>query len=146
MLDDYGFSKSIGDSCKEYGLIIRTSIIGEELENKRSLLEWVKSKKGEEVNGFVNHYWNGVTCLQLAKVLESLLSYSYSPGVLHLFSELVSKAELVQLISEVFNLNVTVLPGAGPEFCDRTLGTNSIAIKVPPLRQQLEELRDFSIL
>jgi dTDP-4-dehydrorhamnose reductase len=40
MLDDYGFSKSLGDYSQEFCMVIRTSIIGEELHNKRSLLEW----------------------------------------------------------------------------------------------------------
>ena len=41
-INDYGMSKSLGELCN--ATIIRTSIIGEEPINKRSLLEWVKSK------------------------------------------------------------------------------------------------------
>ena len=65
----YGLSKSLGEpnNCT----VIRTSIIGEELKSKKSLLEWVisndnkDSKKVTEINGYTYHYWNGVTCLQL---------------------------------------------------------------------------------
>ena len=45
-LNEYGISKSLGELCN--GTIIRTSIIGEEMRNKRSLLEWVKSNKNKE--------------------------------------------------------------------------------------------------
>lgn len=143
-LDNYGFSKSIGDYCNQYGFVIRTSIIGEELENKRSLLEWIKSQANQEVTGFINHIWNGVTCLQLAKVLEELMAKPYAPGLLHVFSEDVTKAELVQMISNVFNLNVIVIPGAGPEECIRTLDSISENyISVPTLEEQLRELIGF---
>lgn len=144
MLDDYGFSKSLGDYCKEFGFVIRTSIIGEELNNKRSLIEWVKSQKDNEVTGYINHNWNGVTCLQLAKILESLLQKPYSPGILHIFSEDVSKYELVKMISDVFDLNVSVIPGAASEECNRTLDSiSSEYIPVPPLREQITELLGF---
>ena len=63
-------SKSLGELCKP--TIIRISIIGEEVNNKRSLLEWVKSNSGKEINGYENHYWNGVTCLQLAKIVNEI--------------------------------------------------------------------------
>jgi hypothetical protein len=47
--------------------IIITSIIGEENFNKLSLIEFIKSRKNNTINGYINHHWNGVTCLQLAK-------------------------------------------------------------------------------
>ncbi len=45
-LDDYGKSKSLGEN--QSIMNIRTSIIGEEKFNKKSLLEWVISNKGKE--------------------------------------------------------------------------------------------------
>ena len=70
--DVYGMSKALGEThnCTT----IRTSIIGEESVNKRSLVEWVKSEKGNSIFGFTNHYWNGLTCLQFAKVCDKIIS------------------------------------------------------------------------
>jgi hypothetical protein len=70
-MDIYGRSKSLGES--ESATIIRTSIIGEELSNKLSLVEWVKSQAGKSVNGYLNHFWNGITCLQFAKICDYML-------------------------------------------------------------------------
>ena len=70
-INDYGTSKSLGELCD--ATIIRTSIIGEELRNKRSLLEWVKSNAHGEINGYDNHYWNGVTCLQLSFFIKDII-------------------------------------------------------------------------
>lgn len=68
----YGTTKSLGEptNCT----VIRTSIIGEELYNKRSLLEWVKSNRDKEINGYANHYWNGITCLQYAKIIDQMIT------------------------------------------------------------------------
>ena len=58
-LDVYGKTKSLGEP--ENCTVIRTSIIGEEINNGRSLVEWIKSQKDQSANGFPNHKWNGVT-------------------------------------------------------------------------------------
>ena len=70
--DVYGMSKAMGevsDVC-----IVRTSIIGEEINNGRSLVEWVKSESGNSIFGYTNHFWNGVTCLQFAKICDQIIS------------------------------------------------------------------------
>ena len=46
-VDEYGKSKSLGEN--ENLTIIRTSIIGEEIRNKKSLLEWICSKSNSDV-------------------------------------------------------------------------------------------------
>ena len=68
-IDDYSMSKSLGENKNLTN--IRTSIIGEEITYKKSLLEWVRSNKaGSTIYGYVNHLWNGVTCLELAKFID----------------------------------------------------------------------------
>ena len=66
----YGKSKALGEELT-HATIIRTSIIGEQREaaatgeqqeiKKMSLLQWVVSNKDKTINGYNNHYWNGVT-------------------------------------------------------------------------------------
>jgi len=74
--------KDYGDSCyditkllgePEEACIIRTSIIGEEIKNKKSLLEWIISKKDQKIDGYKNVLWNGVTCLQLAIIIKKMI-------------------------------------------------------------------------
>ena len=57
--DVYGMTKSLGEpnNC----MVIRTSIIGEEVGQTRSLIEWVKSQKDNTVFGFTNHFWKGLS-------------------------------------------------------------------------------------
>ena len=146
--NDYGMSKSLGELCN--ATIIRTSIIGEELINKRSLLEWVKSNKCKEINGFVNYFWNGVTCLELSKVIYKIINENlYWSGVRHIFSpKSVSKYELVSMINEIYNLNIKINQ-FHTEKVDKTLATiydtNNI-FKIPDLNEQINELKKYNII
>lgn len=140
--NDYGMSKSLGELCN--ATIIRTSIIGEELTNKRSLLEWVKSNEGREINGYINHFWNGVTCLQLSQIIYKIIQDNlYWEGVRHIFSpRSVSKFELVSMINEIYDLNINILPFE-TEKVDKTLTTiyesNSL-FNIPDLEEQINKL------
>ena len=142
-INDYGTSKSLGELCD--GTIIRTSIIGEELVNKRSLLEWVISNENRTINGYSNHYWNGVTCLQLSKIIYEIINQNlYWKGVRHIFSPTtVSKYELCTRISDIYELNIKVKEYE-TEKVDKSLYTvYEVHRNIPELKDQLKEMRDF---
>jgi dTDP-4-dehydrorhamnose reductase len=143
--DVYGRSKSLGENNKD--TIIRTSIIGEELINKRSLVEWVKSNKGGRINGFTNHYWNGITCLEFAKICKKIIeSPNLWSGVRHIYSNTVTKFELLHLINEIYDLNIEVIPILSDSTTDRTLSSIfSIDYIVIPLKDQISEMKNFQI-
>ncbi|MFZ6031800.1 MAG: dTDP-4-dehydrorhamnose reductase family protein [Melioribacter sp.] len=144
--DLYGLSKNAGETndC----MVLRTSIIGEEKGNSRSLLEWAKSQAGKEVNGFTNHLWNGVTTLYLAEVIEKILiDGHYKKGIYHIFSpDTVNKYELLKIFNEVYNLNLKINPVNAESAVDRSLdsvyGLSGI-VSVKPLRRQIEEMKEF---
>jgi dTDP-4-dehydrorhamnose reductase len=149
-LDDYGKSKSLGEPRDL--TIIRTSIIGEERGSKLSLLEWVKSKRGQAIQGYTVHFWNGVTCLALAKYIDTVISNnSFWSGVRHIYTKnpygdkAPSKYELVRKISEVYSLDITVIPHE-TGLVDRTLSSlyESGAINCS-IEDQLRELAAFKI-
>jgi dTDP-4-dehydrorhamnose reductase len=119
--DMYGLSKNAGENAD--CMTIRTSIIGEELSNKYSLLEWARSQKENKVNGFTNHKWNGVTTLYLGEILESIYSNNlYRKGIYHVHSvNTVSKYELLQLISSAYDLNLDISPSEADFSIDRSL-------------------------
>ena len=142
-INDYGTSKSLGELCD--GTIIRTSIIGEELANKRSLLEWVISNENRTINGYSNHFWNGVTCLQLAKIIYKIINQNlYWKGIRHIYSPTsVSKYELCSMINDIYDLNIKVKE-FDTEKVDKSLSTiYEVAFNVPELREQIKEMRDF---
>lgn len=145
-LNDYGMSKSLGELCK--ATIIRTSIIGEEIINKRSLLEWVVSNRGNTINGYTNHMWNGVTCLQLSKIIDEIVSKKlFWNGVRHVFSpRAVSKYELVSMINDIYNLDITVQPFSADDKVDKTITSiRDPLFEIPDLNDQIISMRKYSI-
>ena len=106
--DIYGISKSLGepvDVC-----IIRTSIIGEELYSKKSLIEWIKSCKNGTIDGYDKFYWNGITCLEVANIIFNIIKTdNYWQGVRHFFcNTTVSKYELCNIINDIYKLNIDI--------------------------------------
>lgn len=141
--DVYGRSKSLGEP--ENCAVFRTSIIGEEVGNSRSLIEWAKSMAGKEANGFTNHIWNGITCLQLAKTLKDYIDNgNWWQGVRHFHANDVTKQELLEQISDAFNLNIKVVPVYADQYCNRTLKTIYPLEKIPNINVQLKELAEYS--
>lgn len=142
-LDDYGKSKSLGepDNC----MVIRTSIIGEEIHKNASLIAWAKSQKGKEVNGFTNHHWNGITTLEYGKICQQIIdSGLYSVGLHHVHSpEPVNKLELLKFISDRFQLGLNIRAYQTAQNCDRTLSSSKNLINnidVSSIYRQLGEL------
>jgi dTDP-4-dehydrorhamnose reductase len=139
----YGISKSLGE-C-ENATIIRTSIIGEELYSKKSLLEWVISNKNNTIDGYTNHYWNGVTCLTLAKIICEMIEKNiFWKGVRHIFSpETVSKYYLCQYINEIYNLNIKINP-IEKNFKNLSLNGEEL-FKIDNIYNQIVEQKNYNI-
>ena len=144
--DVYGMSKALGEpsNCT----VIRTSIIGEEVGQGRSLVEWVKGNKGGNTNGYLNHYWNGVTCLQFGKIVETMIEKDlFWDGIKHLHSDKLDKQQLSELINDSFNLGITITPVTVNTLVDRSMTTiyndNLVKFNIPPLKVQIQEMAEF---
>lgn len=142
----YGTTKLLGEN--DNTCIIRTSIIGEEVNTKKSLLEWLKNSTSS-VNGYINHYWNGVTTLQLAKIIKIIIEKNILwSGVRHVYSpNIVSKFELLKYIKKVYELNIDIIP---VEAECKNMSLNSLysleTFEIPDLMTQLYDLRKFANL
>jgi dTDP-4-dehydrorhamnose reductase len=144
--DIYGRTKSLGEP--QLATVIRTSIIGEEPGRKqRSLLQWVLDNEYKSINGYDNHYWNGVTCLRLAQVIgDIILQNEYWLGVKHIFSNIVSKYELVKFINEVYVRSNTVVKTRTVNV-DRTLRTGVKDVIFPEfdIYEDIKEQKEFKL-
>lgn len=149
----YGITKSLGEpkpksiSIGDRVCVLRTSIIGEELYSKKSLLEWVLSNRDQTINGYTSHYWNGVTCLTLSKIIRDIIisDDSYFPnGTIHVHSpDVVSKYDLCKYINEIYDLGMTITPYSSRNV-DKTLTTiyeNNFNIDC--IKDQIQELFDY---
>jgi dTDP-4-dehydrorhamnose reductase len=141
--NDYGTSKSLGELS--YGTIIRTSIIGEELINKRSLVEWIKLNQNKIINGYVNHFWNGLTCLQLSKIIYEIINENkYWNGVKHIFSPTtVNKYELCNMINTTYDLNI-IINKHETNIVDKSITSIYEKIfEIPELEIQINEMKNY---
>lgn len=142
----YGISKSLGELCN--ATIIRTSVIGEETKNKKSLLEWVKSNKNREIDGYTNQFWNGITCLELAKIIKHIIDNNlYWDGVRNIYSpRVISKCDLISIINKEYDLNITLNNIKLPKTIDKSLTSDVILFKIKSIEAQIKELSSFKIL
>lgn len=141
-LDDYGKSKSLGEP--ENCMVIRTSIIGEEIHKNASLIAWAISQRKREVRGFVNHLWNGITTNQYAKICDQIITaHLYQYDKFHVFSNIINKYELLKLIDAKYGLDLRIERFEAPEAVDRTLSTvrsmNQL-LNIPSIADQIENL------
>jgi dTDP-4-dehydrorhamnose reductase len=143
--DNYGLSKRraveyIVDSGKNTK-IIKTSIIGHEINSQASLLDWFLNEK-ESVRGYNNHFWNGNTTLQWSKICFDLMqNWEFHRVLTIIATEPVSKYELLNTVAEVYDKEIAI-----EDFSHKKRITNKCLsgnLPVPNIRKQLVELRKF---
>lgn len=119
--DLYGKSKFLGEVHRENALILRTSIIGRELEGFRSLLEWFLAQQGKTVNGFVHAIYTGVTSVYLSQLVARIVAEASDlAGLFQVATRPISKYYLLQKIKQCYRLDVQVEPDYDFR-CDRSL-------------------------
>lgn len=143
--DDYGKSKSyiskkIEDEFKNTK-IIRVSIIGHELKSSLSLLDWFLSQK-KEVNGYTNHFWNGITTLEWAKICESIINNWENYPKLNQFGtkENKSKYELLNIIKNIYKKDIKINKLKTNEQLNKCLKSDK---NIKKIESQLIELKKF---
>jgi dTDP-4-dehydrorhamnose reductase len=158
--DVYGKTKSLGEFNGARTLNIRCSIIGTEINRSKSLIEWVlKQPKGSNVNGFLNHQWNGVTTLAFAKITAGIIrsSTDYNKDLTYHLAprDVVDKFTLVKLIADKFNRSdLKISPVNAETFVDRTLRTSFSDLNskfwldgaydtIPTIEEMIEEYVDW---
>ena len=108
--DVYGRSKALGEFNSKRHLILRTSIIGPELKkNGEGLFNWVINQKNE-VLGYSQAFWSGVTTFELANIIKFSLNNDFS-GLINITNgEKISKFKILELLKLELNLKLNVIP------------------------------------
>lgn len=140
--DSYGISKRLASEYIQLyssnTKILKTSIIGPELNSNSSLMEWFLSQE-IEVNGYTEAIWNGNTTLEWAKQCFELMNHWDDYQIENTIQgHPISKYFLLNAIKEIFNKNITIKPiQLGKDKC---LNGN---IKTAPIKDQLKQLKDY---
>lgn len=142
-LDAYGKSKSLGE-CITKAMVLRTSIIGEEIHKNASLVAWAKSQRNQQIKGFTTHFWNGITTKKYAEVCERIITGDlYEKGLFHIHaSDDVSKYQMMEFFNEKYDLHMRI-EAFSQARCDRTLRSEKPLcgkLNIPTVKQMIEEM------
>lgn len=100
----YDQTKSMGEIIDEKNLTFRNSIIGPDLSKKGiGLFNWFMQQE-EDIKGFSEVMWNGVTTLVLAQAIEKAINDNLT-GLYQLASEPISKYHLLKLFNNELRSN-----------------------------------------
>ena len=139
----YGMTKFCGEIINRKDLTIRTSYIGPNLENKNEeIFDWFLKQKND-VNGYTNAIWNGVTTLELAKKIHESILKNIS-GLYHLCqNKKISKYNLLLLIQKQWSLEHINLIKSSDIIIDRSLKDSRSTLFVNNYNNMFEELYEF---
>lgn len=144
--DLYGRSKLLGEVSDGCGLTLRTSIIGHELESSTNgLLEWFLSSK-VKVEGYTDAIFSGLTTNELSKViLDKVISMENIQGLFHVASEPISKFDLLELISQVYEKQILIEPSSRLKI-DRSLNgskfSKATGYRVPAWEKMIQDMKN----
>jgi dTDP-4-dehydrorhamnose reductase len=109
--DLYGKSKFLGEVRADNALTLRTSIIGHELKNFASLLEWFLAQNGKTVSGYRRVIYSGVTTIHLARVVGDLIAdHQDLSGLYQVTGRAISKYDLLGKIRDAYALDIQIEP------------------------------------
>ncbi len=109
--DIYGKTKLRGEVVAPNCLTIRTSMFGRELDSSHSLIEWFLSMRNQTISGFTRAIYSGFSTIVLSEIISSLIKDRADlSGLYHISSDPISKFELLELVNDAFEANVTIKP------------------------------------
>ncbi|MCU9614555.1 SDR family oxidoreductase [Caldibacillus lycopersici] len=141
----YAKTKRMGEVVDHKHLTIRTSIIGPELkEDGIGLFLWFMKQKGQ-IKGYQKALWNGVTTLELAKAVDSMIKEKVT-GLYHLGMEKkISKLDLLLLIKRIFQKEEIEIIPDDQIVVDRTIKNTrtDFVYRLPNYERMVMELKDW---
>lgn len=146
----YGRTKALGEIDNDKDLTMRTSIIGPELKDGTGLFHWFSKQTGK-IQGYQNHYWNGITTLEMAKQIDKVLDLKENlTGIYHFAPRKpITKGDLLEAIRCVWDREDVEV-----ELVETEVGQNKTLVNnrkkeynphFPSYPDQLKELKKFLV-
>lgn len=144
----YAQSKALGEVDNQKDLTIRTSIIGPELnKNGIGLFHWFMSQPMQvPLKGFSKAFWSGITTIELAKVIDEVLTSSNVSGIVQIAAkEKIDKHSLLGLFNEIFRENKITLTADDSYKVDKSLVSirGDFIYNVPNYREMLQQMKTW---
>ncbi len=107
--DLYGRTKFLGEVSSPGTLTLRSSIIGRELYNNTSLLEWFLAQNGKRIRGFTRAMYAGLTTNRMSQLVKDLIIHHPGlSGMYQVSGPWISKYDLLVLVREAFELDIEI--------------------------------------
>ena len=140
--DLYGMSKFLGEVTCDNAITLRTSIIGRELVEHKSLLDWFLMQNHKTVRGFKRVIYSGVTTNQIAEVVTMVIrKYPTLSGLYQVVSEPIAKYDLLVMLRDAYKLDIEILPEK-ETICDRSMKGNKFMQATGYVSPSWQELLD----
>lgn len=119
----YAQSKALGEIDNQKDLTIRTSIIGPELNSSGiGLFHWFMTRnESEQIRGFTNAFWSGITTLELAKVIIEAINQQISGLIQIARKDKIDKYSLLKLFNRIYRANKLSIIGNDAYKVDKSL-------------------------
>lgn len=125
--DIYAITKIAGEESTRSTNHLRVSVVGLGNKSGVSLAEWFYNLPiNSKIDGYANHYWNGVPSKVLSKVLYEIYRNKIElPRNFHLATEgKLIKSEMLYIFRELFNReDIQIQEMQTPKVVDRSLTT-----------------------
>jgi dTDP-4-dehydrorhamnose reductase len=144
--ENYGLSKELGEVSGKFSCTFRTTIIGQELTSKASLVKWLISCNGKTIYGFKNTIFSGLPTMTLSRLIHDKLMKSNIYGnLLNISSDPISKYYLLVRLRDEFNLNIMIKADTR-YIINRSLSNQKLSqitsYKSPEWSELVDELHD----
>jgi len=139
----YAQSKSLGEINNEKDLTIRTSIIGPELnQNGIGLFHWFMQQK-EEVSGYSQAFWSGITTVELAKVIHQAIQQNITGLIVVAGENKIDKYSLLTLFNTIFKNNSIIVHKNSKYKVDKSMYSTrtDFDYKVPSYEQMIVAMK-----
>jgi len=120
----YGRSKSLGEINNSKDITFRMSIIGPEIKTTGTgLFHWIYTSAQQDLQGWDNAWWNGITTVELAKCINKYINNPTIAGTYHLVNNAnkINKFDLLSKINTEFQLGKNIVRTNGPKPVNKIL-------------------------
>lgn len=119
-MDIYGITKWAGEASVNKSLVLRTSVIGWQVQDFNGLLSWFV-KSSAPVKGYTRAIFSGLTSSVLSSLIANIITnHQGMTGVYHVASLPISKYDLLCGLRDALGL-ATVIEPDDSFVCDRSL-------------------------
>ena len=147
--DLYGLSKLMGEVIIPHAIMLRTSMLGPDLQGANGLLAWFLLQE-RTCECFNRSIFSGLPTVVLAKIIRDyVIPKPELFGVYHVAAQPISKFDLLKLVAEIYGKTIELIPVDQP-VCDRSLNparfNAATGYKAPEWPELIRIMHDYKIV